>query len=150
LARGSFTLLLTPQNQITMEESTTKEFSPRASAEPTQVSPIAHHHRFAHTKLWALLHDRQVPESDCVCTYCRGAAENSEIDHEQVADRLTQADWWTILDEFLIELHTYCRGESDLAERMRTLRFIRSGLIKALFLRKPPEAGKKCGHLGVG
>ena len=33
-----------------------------------------------------------------------------------------------VLSEFTVELQNYCRGEKDLAERTRTLRFTRSEL----------------------
>lgn len=60
-------------------ETVPTEFHCRASAQQAQVSPIAPgfevtsqktrgnlapHHRFAHTKLWALLHGRGQTESD--------------------------------------------------------------------------------------
>jgi len=55
---------------------------------------------FIHTKLWNML--------------CEPCNANNGFD--------------TALSEFAVDLQTYCRGESSLAERTRTLRFARSEL----------------------
>jgi hypothetical protein len=54
-----------------------------------------------------------------------------------------QAD--AALNEFTTELHGYCLGEKDLAERIRTLWFARSGFTEEE-KRFHNGAGKKCGH----
>lgn len=54
---------------------------------------------------------------------------------------IAQAD--AVLDEFVQELTGYCRGEKDLAERTRTLRFTRCFLTTANG-RSHNGAGKKC------
>jgi hypothetical protein len=48
----------------------------------------------------------------------------------------------TALDEFVTEIHDYCRQEKDLAERTCTLRFVRSELA-ALGNHPCFELGKK-------
>lgn len=127
------------------EEVATEHVS-RASTQSAQAFALPHH-RFAHTRLWVLLHEQGDTDGEQACTECRGAVQSEETNPEQATDRLTIHNAGSILEEFLIELRNYCCEEPDLAERMRTLRFTRSGLITALFLRRPPEAGKKCGHL---
>ena len=52
-----------------------------------------------------------------------------------------------VLDEFIAELHSYCREESDLAEKTRTLRIAASELA-AIRRCLPYESGKKRGYPG--
>ena len=54
--------------------------------------------RFIHTRLWAMLMNPK---------------------HEKKGFAVVDA----VLSEFTVELQNYCRGEKDLAERTRTLRF---------------------------
>lgn len=128
-----------------MEEST-KEFHSRASAEPAQAPA---HQRFFHTQLWKMVHGDVVDSQSCA--ECRGAETDCQCRHNPPAAKgsMLVGALSAILDEFLSELQSYCREEKDLSERMRTLRFTRSGLITALFLRTPPGAEKKCGHLNA-
>lgn len=50
------------------------------------------------------------------------------------------------LDDFIAEIQTYCREESNLAERTRTLRYVKSQLA-AYWERYPTyESGKKRGY----
>jgi hypothetical protein len=62
--------------------------------------------KFNHTRLWALL-----------CSSKQGTSESLDVD--------------AALDEFAIELHSYCRQEKNLAERTRTLRYAHSELVAA-------------------
>ena len=119
-------------------EDKTKEHR-NAPAEPRQES-VPMYHRFAHTRLWTLLHSR--PQNGNGHTDSRGEA----MKDEQPTDAHTPEDLWAILDEFLMEIQHYCRKETRLAERMRTLRGTRRRLATALYMWTPTEAGEKCGH----
>ena len=128
-------------------EDLTKELHPHASTEPAQVSQPAHY-RFYHTRLWSLIRGEiEITIHKRSCIDCPGAEKDNQCRHNPPAAKgsmLVGAS--AMLDEFLSELQSYCREEKDLTERMRTLRFTRSGLITALFMRTPPGAEKKCGH----
>ena len=127
-------------------EDLTKELHSHASAEPAQVSQPAHH-RFYHTRLWSLIRGEIE-----ITVHKRSRVDYRGVEKEiranpPVINGSVQESLVAIFDEFLIELRGYCRGEKDLTERIRTLRFTRSGLITALFLRTPPGAEKKCGYI---
>ncbi len=123
-----------------MKEEITKEFHTLASAEPTQAPA---HHRFYHTRLWSIVHGEAAGVQPCENR--RGAEENNQTDRP-AADGSGQAHTGIVLDEFLVELQTYCGQEKDLLQRMRTLRFTRSCLAAAIHQREHHGAGKKCGH----
>lgn len=124
-------------------EDLTKEFHACAPEEPAQ-TPVPAHHRFHHTRLWNIVHGKA--GSGRPCEERRGAEEEEHQTDPPATDGSARVDAVAILDDFLIELQSYCREEKDLPERMRTLRFTRSGLVSPLFMRTYPEAGKKCGH----
>ena len=77
---------------------------------------------FYHTELWKIIRNSETATG---CTVEPAAA----------------------LDEFVAELHDYCRKEKDLAELTRTLRFARSELATAQE-RIYTGAGKKCAVAG--
>ncbi len=120
-----------------MKEEITKEFHTLASAEPTQAPA---HHRFYHTRLWSIVHGEAAGVQPCENR--RGAEDEENLTDPPAADGPARVDAVAILDDFLIELQSYCRDEKDLSERMRTLRFTRIGLIAGLFIHTPPETGK--------
>ena len=133
-----------------MMEDKTKEHQ-SAPVEPTQ-TPEPAHHRFYQTELWRFLRGEiEVKINGWACIECRGAETDCQCRHNPPAAKgsMLVGALSAILDEFLSELQSYCREEKDLIKRMRTLRFTRSGLITALFLRTPPGAEKKCGHLNA-
>ena len=110
-------------------EDLTKEYHACASAKSTQAPA---HHRIYHTRLWKIVHGEAV--DGLPCEERRGAEEEHHIDSSNM------------LDEILIELQEYCRKERNLAERLRTLRFTRSGFITAVHNRAYIGAGEKCGY----
>ncbi len=131
-------------------EDLTKELHPHAPAEPTQTLESTHH-RFYNTRLWRLIRGETETGTGVngrTCADCRGVErENQNLIDPPTNDGSMLVGLTNVLEEFLIELRSYCLGEANLPERMRTLRFTRSGLITAMFARNPSGAGKKCGHL---
>ncbi len=125
-------------------EETTKELAPRASEEPMHV-PTPARHRFYDTRLWGLIRGEiEMKINGWACIECRGVEKECQCRHSPPAANGSVSEGLSaILDEFLIELQSYCWEEKDLTERMRTLRFTRSELITALFMRTPPEAKKQ-------
>ena len=76
--------------------------------------------RFTQTELWDVLVTR---------------TDNSSYVTTSVSD--------AVLDNFIAELHSYCREESDLAERTRTLNIAASDLAAIRRCLPKYEAGKK-------
>ncbi len=123
-------------------EDLTKEHH-GAPVEPTQTA-VPPHHRFYHTRLWSLIRGEfRLAINGWACAECRGAETDCQCQQNPPATSGSVLEGLSaILDEFLSELQSYCMEEKVLTERMRTLRFTRSGLITALFMRTPPGAEK--------
>lgn len=52
-------------------------------------------------------------------------------------------DFTAVIDEFVDELHLYCRNETNIAERTRSLNYARNKLLASLECYKQ-WSGKKC------
>ena len=139
-AAGGFFIYYSLKHILIMGE-TAKELHRNAPAEPTQTSVPAHH-RFYHTRLWRLIRG----EITVIDAESRGEEDKTRT-AQPAADGPVREELQIILDEFLNILTDYCRNEPSLTERYLTLRVTRSGLITDLFMRTPPGAEKKCGHL---